>query len=620
MALRTLSSLLRRLAGRPAQEPTTPEPAPAAPAPPSRFLQATRRLPPPGYRLLFAWRGQDLIVLLASEAAPQLSRLSGKSLEQLTPAILNGDFSRLLVRRLRPDGRLTRLADCSQLLDLARSDAGGLRQWAARLGPPPPARLGRGEALSEAYLGYLRTLRSDVELIDFLYDGFASVDDALEGGRNRHPPPFDEPASLPRTVPAEPKRRSVLFLHNAFYHYNHLAAGLRRRGWDAMTVSLESPDSPHQQFFHGEDLNLFHPDPEIMKRQTRAFFSSVPERFGALHFYTKGLPTFFPENGDRYEDASRSERIVTLPWDMMELRRHRVIIGYMAAGSMDGARQSSIRKISRGLCEHCVWETRPDICNDIDNYLWAQRLEAMCDWIGLENDWATEERISDQYVRYPVITAMDSDMWRPDLIPPEEMRVVRQPGEILVYHAVGNYATRRLGRRDLKGTGAVMAAVERLKAEGVPVRLIFATNVPSRVVRFLQVQADIVIDQLNYGRMGANARESMMLGKPLIVKMDPRQTAPLPELNYIAEAPVVNANEDTVYEALKSLIQQPERREELGREARAFALKWHSSDTAAERFEDVCDRVARGLPPENPAVAAHSDKRYWFDPEAAEAG
>jgi glycosyltransferase involved in cell wall biosynthesis len=167
-----------------------------------------------------------------------------------------------------------------------------------------------------------------------------------------------------------------------------------------------------------------------------------------------------------------------------------------------------------------------------------------------------------------------------------------------------------------------MDAVNRLKAEGFPLRLFFATNIPSRVVRYVQVQADIVIDQLNYGRMGANAREALMLGKPVIVKVDPRQTPPVGELNYIAEAPVVNANEDTVYHALKALIQHPERWPELGREARAFALKWHSSDACAERFEDIVDRVEAGLPPENPAVAAASGKRYWFEPPqpSAEAG
>ena len=39
---------------------------------------------------------------------------------------------------------------------------------------------------------------------------------------------------------------------------------------------------------------------------------------------------------------------------------------------------------------------------------------------------------------------------------------------------------------------------------------------PNKDVRFIQVQADIVVDQLNYGRYGAQAREGMMLGRPTV--------------------------------------------------------------------------------------------------------
>jgi hypothetical protein len=562
------------------------------------------RLSALGYRPLFAWRRDTLIVLLASDRAPQFLRLSGEAFSAIAPRLADGEFTRLLVRRLRPDGRVGRLADHSDLLAQARAAPASLGDLATKLGPPPRASTPAGELMDEAYLAYLRTLRSSPDLIDFLYYGFVDVQAALKPDGPGRWPPFDDRTLLPPTVPAQPRRKSALLLNNAYYHYEHLAAGLRRRGWEVLTVSLESPDSPNQQFYHGEDLNLFNADAQIMRDQTQAFFASAPERFSAMHFYTNGKPSFFADNCDKLTPSL--ERVIALPWDFMEMRRHRMVIGYMAAGSMDGARQSSIRKLSRGLCGHCSWEDRPDVCNDIDNMRWAQRLEAMCDWIGLENDWATPERIGRQYVRYPVITAMDPEAWRPDLEPREDMRLERSPGEILVYHAVGNYLARRVGTRDLKGTGAVMAAIDRLKAEGFAVRLVFATDVPSRVVRHLQVQADIVIDQLNYGRMGANARESLMLGKPVIVKMDPRQSPPLDDLAYIAEAPVANADESTVYEVLKALIQDPERRAELGAAARQFALKWHSADACAERFEDIVERVRAGLPPENPVVAAPS--------------
>src|SRR5207247_11086104 len=105
---------------------------------------------------------------------------------------------------------------------------------------------------------------------------------------------------------------------------------------------------------------------------------------------------------------------------------------------------------------------------------------------------------------------------RPDHEIPEKYRRPRAPGEMIVYHSVGNHALRARNGRDLKGTGATIAAVERLRGEGVPVRLEFVTDVPNKEVRFIQAQADIVVDQLNHGRYGAQAREGMMLGKPTV--------------------------------------------------------------------------------------------------------
>ena len=177
------------------------------------------------------------------------------------------------------------------------------------------------------------------------------------------------------------------------------------------------------------------------------------------------------------------------------------------------------------------------------NLAWAERIEQLCDWIGIEGDWATPTRSKAKYVLGPVVTALDADVWRPDLPVPEAYRIAKAPDEVLVYHAVANYAERRKAGRDIKGTGAVFSAIEQLQAEGLPVKLFFAHDVPSRDVRFYQGQADIVIDQLNYGRYGANARENMMLGRPVLVRLDPTQSGALPPSRPILEAPMVDASE-----------------------------------------------------------------------------
>lgn len=548
------------------------------PSPPNQDWESLA----PGDRWALAGKGDALIVLrLGEKDAPSLR---GASLEEIAREVLAGRFKRLLVKRYADAGPPVAHPIGESLLRSILPFSEAAKELANMAATSPGSALdahARYEALCDL-------LADRPDLVDFAAAQAAEASDGVSII------PFDRPDMLPRSIPAEPKRRSALFLHHSYYHFNCLSDGLRRRGWDAMTVSLANPNSPDQQFFHGEDLSLFDPDPKIMREKTRAFFRTVPERFGALHFYGMGHASFFPE---LFEN---SERPVQPPFDFFELRRHQTIIGFMPSGCLDGAPQSAIRELSGNVCAKCVWETNPRVCSDQRSTAWAKRLERVCDWIGIEGDWPAGPRTGDKYVHGPVVTTLDTEAWRPDLVVPDEFKVKRAPGTILVYHAVGNYATRRTGDRDIKGTGAVMAAIDRLKAEGLPLQLYFATNVPSRVVRFIQVQADIVIDQLNYGRIGANARESMMLGRPVIVRLDPRQGGQLPPQRQVQEAPLVDATEQNVTDVLRELVQSPSRRADLGRRAREFAVAWHGSDACAERYEKVIDRIRAGLIPDSP--------------------
>ena len=50
---------------------------------------------------------------------------------------------------------------------------------------------------------------------------------------------------------------------------------------------------------------------------------------------------------------------------------------------------------------------------------------------------------------------------------------------------------------------------------------------------------------------------------------------------------MVSATPETAYETLHDLIDSPERRREIGRRSREFAVKWHSADAGARRLEEV---------------------------------
>ena len=206
---------------------------------------------------------------------------------------------------------------------------------------------------------------------------------------------------------------------------------------------------------------------------------------------------------------------------------------------------------------------------------------------------------------------LDSTFWYADLRVPDRLKIARKEGELLVYHSFGNYALRSTDGRNIKGTGAIVAAIERLRSEGMPVRLVFVTGMKNTEVRFLQVQADVIVDQLNYGRYGATAREGMMLGKPTICYINPNEPSPGDVLSSIREVPLVSATERTIYEVLKDLLLSPEKRLKIGQASREYALKWHSADACAQRYERIYDSVMNGRIIEYPRTwgASYTDAR-----------
>lgn len=543
------------------------------------------------YEVLLSVRGSELLAVFLAPGEAVQAGMAGIEGQEALERVAKGDLTAAFVITRGADGRRRAHRADSFLVGFEATPSQALAWTEARarqqLDPAATSEADSDTAATASYFARVRQILNDIDCIDFY-----ALATKTEAGAHTRNVPFNRPDSLPRFAPAAPKLRSVVLLHNNYYHFNCLADGLRKRGWDAVTVSLESPDNPQRLFYHGEDVNLFDADPEIMAGKTSDFFRTVPERFGSLHFCGQGYPTFFQANIEN----SLSPRAT--PWDFLELRRHRTIIGFMPSGCTDGGLQSSIRELTGGLCSHCVWEFRSDVCSDDRSLAWNRKLALLCDWVGLECDHATPERIGPKTVYGPVVTTLDPDRWHPDLAVPDDMRIERDAGEILVYHAVGNYATRRVGDRDIKGTAAVMAAIEQLKAEGLPVRLIFAHDVPSTRVRFLQVQADIVVDQLNYGRYGANAREAMMLGRPTICRLSSRQAYPLSALRPIEEAPMEDADESSVVEILRRLVLDRDRRLDLGQRAREYAVAWHGQDACAERYERVVDRIRAGLPPD----------------------
>lgn len=85
--------------------------------------------------------------------------------------------------------------------------------------------------------------------------------------------------------------------------------------------------------------------------------------------------------------------------------------------------------------------------------------------------------------------------------------------------------------------------------------------------------ADIIIDQLLCGTYGMFSVEAMAMGKPVVafIRDDVRNKFP-------ADLPIVQATPETLADVLLELLQNPERRHELGKAGRRYVETYHSAE------------------------------------------
>ena len=158
-----------------------------------------------------------------------------------------------------------------------------------------------------------------------------------------------------------------------------------------------------------------------------------------------------------------------------------------------------------------------------------------------------------------------------------------EPGDVLrVAHAPS--------KRAVKGTDAVLAAVESLQARGAPIELDLIEGVPNREARLRYAAADVVVDQLRIGWYGMLAIESMALAKPVVVHLDEEAAAETEEAFGI-ELPLIRATESTLEDVLAGLVDVRASLPELGRRSREYVERVHAHTVVARQILEIYERV-----------------------------
>jgi glycosyltransferase involved in cell wall biosynthesis len=190
--------------------------------------------------------------------------------------------------------------------------------------------------------------------------------------------------------------------------------------------------------------------------------------------------------------------------------------------------------------------------------------------------------------------------WMPLAYELEELQLYRQAAEparpddgaFRIAHAPTN--------RPIKGTDALIAAVDRLREVGVKVELDIIEGVKN--VRCLErkARADVFVDQLLLG-YGANAVEAWGMGIPVIAGVQPercpeliRQTIPdgTPALmeEVWGQFPFYSATEQSLYTALVQML-SPVVRQKWAAIGMEHFMKFHEASSVVDRLEKTYRRA-----------------------------
>ena len=388
--------------------------------------------------------------------------------------------------------------------------------------------------------------------------------------------------SLSTATGANASPGRVLYVGQCYYNTWYLSRALRDLGWKADVLNID-PTEGDQIFYHGQDFKFR--------------YGTAKNALGHLMFYLRALRSYdiFHFTGTwnlRFVSDFDQSWILPERWDIKLLKKLGKKIAYTNVGCLDGVSQSSFRTwLPEPVCDICPWQHRADVCSDERNLAWGKFRNSVADFQVMFAGNRKDYNLTPLAHEVPEWFCLDPQVWSPDLLIPSNYRLPIPEDTVKIYHAIGNFESRTdaATQRNIKSTHVYLPLIDQLKAEGHKVEMIFFQDVPNKKVRFYQAQADIVVDMLTFGWFGANIREALMLGKPSVCFLRPEwlETIRREIPEYIDELPVISATPENVHDILVDLIEHPEKRREIGRRSREFAVKWHSAEAGARRMDEI---------------------------------
>lgn len=349
------------------------------------------------------------------------------------------------------------------------------------------------------------------------------------------------------------KKLKVLHVHIALYQPYLMVKALRQLGHKADCVVFG--DESIKWLIHDADFFLGNKKMLSDILNSIKFFKFAIKNYDIFHFHSQ--PGFVPQGWSKLLDS-------ILGIDLWFLKRIGKKIIFSHWGCLDGRIPSRFALYEDNrVCSECNrWD---NLCSD--KYVatkCAPQLKFADCIINHDPDFEDYNR-SASYLH----GSIDTDFWNPEEAIPEKYIIANKTDNaIKIYHSFANSHKRGGFEKNIKGSMYIKTAVDRLKSEGHNVDFIYCAEIPNKELKYYQLQADIIVDQLFYGWLGSTAREGIALGKPVITFIRKEWLD-----HQSDELPVMSADSDSIYPVLKELVVNEQLRKKMGTDARRFAVE-----------------------------------------------
>ena len=281
-------------------------------------------------------------------------------------------------------------------------------------------------------------------------------------------------------------------------------------------------------------------------------------RYKSLFIYFHGGPLWTTRILDRFEPhfyRMAKIRVVVMPYgsDVQVLTRSKNLY-FKHTVSID---YPNFRKYRRR------------VSNSVDR--WTRHADWVisgCEWVDYMYHWDTLMLAH---------FSIDLDRWNPT----KQGAEIGRAEKLRILHAPNHVA--------IKGTKALVDAVETLKKEGLNIELVLMRGVPNSEIQKAIESVDLVADQFVIGWYAMFAMEAMAMEKPVLcyLREDLIDLYVKAGLVRREEIPIINTNLLEIKEKIRWVYSHREELIKIGERGREFVKNHHSTERIGEVFRNI---------------------------------